>query len=225
MAGIQNKYSKVPHYHGLRVYLVSTILYFFLVFPVAGILAVKYVPDYMKRSKTNEQESVISKVSDGFIQLNVNDSINSAPKDENASSDSSFLTVRFSNPDSPQINITTGNTQQENSQIGGTMSLLIRLLFVSFLIGLGFNLPYIIYFNKKRKSLPIKPKVLQYCRKFVLKIAWINTGILAVPYSITMLYMLYIITFKKGVDDLNWQFYLQFFFITLVASIGHQHHF
>jgi len=215
----KNKYSKVPRYHGLRVYLVSTILYFFLVFPVAGILAVKYVPDYMKRAKLNQPESAISKTSEAFSELHKKDSISNVVPDGKSSADSSFFTIRFSNPESPQLKVNTGENSQEDSQIGGTMALLIRLLFVSFLIGFGFNLPFLIYFKKKRKGLPIKARIQQYCRRFVLKVAWINTGILTLPYGITLLYMLYIITFKKGVDDLNWQFYLQFFFITLVASI------
>jgi class 3 adenylate cyclase/uncharacterized membrane protein len=219
MTSLNNKYSKVPRYHGLRVYLVSTILYFFLVFPVAGILAVKYIPDYMNRSEANKIEPAVSNASEGIDQIKNNDSINQASMDGSASSDSSLITVRFSNPDSPQINITTGDKQTENSQIGGTMSLLIRLLIVSFFIGLGFNLPFIIYFKNKRRFSPIKPRIQQYCRKFVLKIPLINTGILTLPYSITLIYMLYIILFKKGVDELNYEFYQQFFFITLVASI------
>jgi class 3 adenylate cyclase len=214
-----SKYSKVPHYHGLRIYLVSTILYFFLVFPVAGILAVKYVPDYMNRAKTNQPQSPISKASEGFIQLNENDTVTAVNAEEGVSSDSSLFTIRFSNPDSTHFKLTTGGKTEENSQIGGTMALLIRLLMVSFLIGLGFNLPFLIYFKNKRKTTPIKPRIQQYCRRFVLKTPLINSGILALSYSITLFYMLYIILFKKGVDDLNWQFYLQFFFITLVASI------
>jgi class 3 adenylate cyclase len=99
------------------------------------------------------------------------------------------------------------------------MALLIRLLTVSFLIGLGFNFPFLIYFRKLRKGRPIKVRVQQFCRKFILRTPIINTAILAMPYSITLLYMLYIILFQRDVDDLNWQFYLQFFFITLVASI------
>jgi class 3 adenylate cyclase len=219
MMPVMNKYSKVPHYHGLRIYLVSTILYFFLVFPVAGILAVKYVPDYMSRAKTNQPQSPISKASEGFSQLNPIDSVSNLVPDLKESADSSLFAVRFSNPDSTHFNITTGVKTEDKSQIGGTMALLIRLLMVSFLIGLGFNLPFLIYFKKKRKFMPIKPRIQQYCRKFVLKTPWINTGILALSYSITLFYMLYIILFKKGVDDLNWQFYMQFFFITLVASI------
>jgi class 3 adenylate cyclase len=214
-----NKYSKVPHYHGLRIYFVSTILYFFLVFPVAGILAVKYVPDYMSRSKTNQPNSPISKASQGFSRLNPVDTVSNLIKDVKITNDSSLFTIRFSSPDSTHFNVTTGGQTGDSSQIGGTMSLLIRLLMVSFLIGLGFNLPFLIYFKKKRRRMPVKARIEQYCRKFVLKTPLINAGILMLPYSITMIYMLYIILFKKGVDDLNSQFYVQFFFITLVASI------
>jgi class 3 adenylate cyclase len=213
------KHSKVPRYHGLRIYLVSTVLYFFLVFPVAGILAVKYVPDYMSREKKNQPESAISRASEGLDQLNASDSISGALQGVTASSDSSSFNISITTPGSPHFGVTTkGKTTQENSQIGGTMALLIRLLMVSFLIGLGFNLPFMIYFRNKQKLKPIKPRIQQYCRRFVLKTPLINSGILALSYCITLLYMLYIIMFKKGVDDLNWQFYLQFFFITLVAS-------
>jgi class 3 adenylate cyclase/uncharacterized membrane protein len=213
------KYSKVPYYHGLRVYLISTILYFFLVFPVAGILAVKYVPDYMSRAKNTQAVSAISKASEGFSNLKMADSISNVTPGMQISTDSSSFNIQFTPPNSSKFGVTVGNDTQENSQIGGTMALLIRLLMVSFLIGLGFNLPFLIFFKNKRKFKPIKPRIQQYCRKFVLRTPLINTGILTLPYSITIFYMLYIILFKKGVDDLNWQFYLQFFFITLVASI------
>jgi hypothetical protein len=69
------KYSKVPRYHSLRIYLVSTVLYFFLVFPVAGILAVKYVPDYMSWEKRTSlsQFQELRRIN----QLNEKDSIRS----------------------------------------------------------------------------------------------------------------------------------------------------
>jgi class 3 adenylate cyclase len=214
-----SKYNKVPRYYGLRIYMVSTVLYFFLVFPVAGILAVKYVPDYMSRAKSNQPQSAISKASEGIDKLNEKDSTTIEQPEFKFSSDSSSFNISITPPNSTHFGVTTGGNTQENSQIGGTMALLIRLLMVSFLIGLGFNLPFLIYFKNKRKSKPIKPRILLYCRRFVLKAPLINSGILGLSYCITLIYMLYIILFKKGVDDLNWQFYLQFFFITLVASI------
>lgn len=218
MAASDNKYIKIPRYHGLRVYLVSTMLYFFLVFPVAGILAVKYIPDYMNREKKeqagNETGSLAGQSEDPAINAN----IDSLP-DNDEKPDSAFFRIRLANPDDPAIKVTAGNTSRENSQIGGTMGLLIRLLFVSFIIGLIFNLPFITFFRKKRTGKPVKLRIQQYCRKFILKIPIINTGILALPYTITLIYMMYILLIKKGVEPSDFSFYKQFIFITLVASI------
>jgi hypothetical protein len=78
------------------------------------------------------------------------------------------------------------------------MALLIRLLMVSFLMGLGFNLPFLIYFKSKEiKACQAKdPAILQKICAETLVQYW-NTR---ASYCITLLYMLYIIMFKKGVD-------------------------
>jgi len=195
------------------------MLYFFLVFPVAGILAIKYITDYLSKNQAANNEQPQLNSPDSLKINKLQDTIVNFIQDEAAKDDSSFITVRFSDPDSTQLRISTGNNNQDSSQMGNTMGLLIRLLFVSFLLGLGFNLPYMIFFNNKRKGKPVKSRIQQYCRKFVLKIPIINTGILSLPYGITVLYMLYIILFRKSINELNWEIYLQFFFITVVASI------
>ncbi|MBW6460365.1 MAG: adenylate/guanylate cyclase domain-containing protein, partial [Bacteroidales bacterium] len=192
MSPTQNKYSKVPRYHGLRIYLVSTFLYFFLVFPVAGILLFKYVPDYRIKNR-----------------------IESIPKEDVSKTDKSFLKIEEREDDGSVI----VKDFEANKQIGGTMALLIRLLIVSFVLGLGFNLPFKLYFRKKRKCRVIKPGLVNFCKKFLLKSPLINAGILAISYGITILYMLYIITIRPEVDELSHRFYLQFFFITLLSSI------
>jgi class 3 adenylate cyclase len=220
MTTVTNKYNKVPHYHGLRVYIISTLLYFFLVFPVAGILAFKhYIPDFLNRTIENPSETSASLSPEGIIHINKTESIAEKLRGYEAKNDSSQLQIRFSRTDSGQVEITASKDSQDKNQTGDTIGLLIKLLMVSFIIGFGINLPYIIFFRRKRRSIPVKPGIVQYCRKFVLKIHWINTGILAIPYSITMLYMLFIIIFKEHVETTDRQFYVQFFFITLVASI------
>ncbi|MCK4406463.1 MAG: hypothetical protein KAV44_02180, partial [Bacteroidales bacterium] len=39
---------KIPKFIGLRIYLFSTILYFFLVMPIMGILFFKYGPEWLE---------------------------------------------------------------------------------------------------------------------------------------------------------------------------------
>lgn len=218
MATKTSKYIKVPHYRGLRVYLVSTMLYFFLVFPVAGILSIKYIPDYLT-TREDLPESGSSVGPEGFIKIGESDSIPDVAADELEISDSLYLSRNIIYPDTTQLSPITREDKQDKNQTGDTIGLLIKLLMVSFILGLGFNLPYIIFFRRKRTGKSIKLKIQQYCRKFVLKVHWINTGILMIPYSITILYMLFIIFFKKNVEDMDWEFYVQFFVITLVASI------
>jgi class 3 adenylate cyclase len=218
MPATANKYSKIPHYHGLRVYLVSTMLYFFLVFPVAGILAIKYIPDYLNKSNSSQGGKPFISVTDSIPGDIARDTI-ARITSNSSSNDSSGVNVNVTVPKSSHFKVTTGNSNNENSQMGNTFGLLIRLLFVTFVLGLGFNYPFLVFFRNKRKGKTPKARIQQYCRRFILKIPWINTGILALPYGITLLYMLYIILFRKDIDAMNLNFYVQFFFISLVASI------
>jgi class 3 adenylate cyclase len=219
MAAPLHKYSGIPKYYGFRVYLISTMLYFFLVFPVAGILAIKYIPDYLNKTDKGNNKNAIINNSDSLFISKVQDSIAAINKDEVPDTDSSFLNIHISSPDNPHFQITTGNNTQDDTRMGNTLGLLMRLLFVSFLIGFAINLPFLNFFRKKRKGKTPTARIEQYCRKFILKIPLINTSVLSMPYTITLLYMLYLILFNKKLDEMDLQFYIQFFFISLVASI------
>ncbi len=221
MAAQVNKYGKVPRYHGLRIYLVSTMLYFFLVFPVAGILLFKYVPDLLENAQKDNPETTIEQA--------VEDPARTMGIDITTPVDSNRIQIYHDSTVNIAVSIPVGTGEKDQSisidntesrsQMGDTMGLLIRLLSVSFLIGFVFNLPFKLYFRNKRTNKPIKPKTAQFCTKFLLKTPIINVGILFISYGITIIYMLYIIMMKNDVDSINRQFYLQFFFITLVSSI------
>ena len=119
----------------------------------------------------------------------------------------------------PRIKNPAGNTRKPEPD-GRNHGITDRLLLVSFLLGFAFNFPSGIIFQEARKlNRPVKPRIEQFCKKFLLSSPLINIGILFLSYGITLLYMLYIIFFKKDLDDLNREFYLQFFFITLLSSV------
>jgi class 3 adenylate cyclase len=221
MKAQNNKYGKVPHYHGLRIYLISTILYFFLVFPVAGILLFKYVPDLLKNAQKENPQSTLreaAKEPGKAVGIDIASPVDSSRI--KMYGDSSFsLTITLPGAKSNTDQENTIDNPENRNQMGDTMGLLIRLLAVSFLIGFLFNLPFKIYFNRKRKFKPIKPKNEQFCAKFLLRSPIINVWILFISYGITIIYMLYIILMKKDIDSINREFYLQFFFITLVSSV------
>jgi class 3 adenylate cyclase len=216
-------YHKIPNYFGFRIYFLSTILYFFLVFPVAGILLFKYVPDFMKRNELTQKQSTQSPLIPKTLQ-STSDSLTgylfqSYPLASPRSGKLSALMPQPIDIRTPGDQATGFNLSENSSQIGGTMALLVRLLFISFLLGLGFNLPFKIYFSRKKKNRPVPEKLHRFCVRYLLKSPLINVGILFLAYGITIGYMVYIIAFSKEVDDINHQFYLQFFFITIVATI------
>lgn len=210
---------KIPTYFGLRIFLSSTILYFLLVFPVAGILLFRYVPDFMERED----------VPYGLVTERPSDSPDTLRSQTQVSAtDTSGLLVTINLPadtagaDStsvvPDRDIDLGTTAG-GDKIGGVMGLLLKLLIASFILGFAFNLPFKIYFRKIRKQRPVPPRLKNFCRTYLLHTPFINTLILFIAFGITIIYMLFEIYLRKNIDDLNRQFYIQFFIITIVSSI------
>lgn len=215
----KKNYNKVPTYFGLRIFITSTILYFLLVFPVVGILLFKYIPDLV-----DKDGSPFSRIYESTREEA--DSVNRSEKRLN--SDSSNIYIGFSLPgdsvsadtvtESPRVEFQLDNTAERNN-ISGIMALLAKLLLASFILGFAFNLPFKIYFRKLKKQKPIPEKLGQFCKMYLLKTPTINTLILSLAFGITVVYMIYSIIFRQDIDEVNRQFYLQFFFITIVSSI------
>jgi len=209
--------SRVPRYHSLRIYLISTLLYIFLVFPVSGILTFKYGPEWMQNEnqtsgqletegvilKFNTQGDTLGEISDSIIETMTgvpltNDTLGSNITRENS------------------INAKNGG---ESREFAGTISLLLRLLLISFIIGFSFSLPFKIYFSRKRKGREIPPKLFRFCKKYLLKTPIITAGILFISYGIVVGYMGYILFIQSDFNEITQKFYKQFFFITVVSSI------
>lgn len=118
----------------------------------------------------------------------------------------------------PDLLSDSANSQSENkfSQI---ILVLLKLLLLSFLVGFAYNLPFKLYFKKKRKGKPIQDKLFNYCRKFLLRTPAINSSILLMPYAIALVYMIYTLIFDETTDAITYRFHLQYFFISLIATI------
>ena len=235
MAQRPNK--RVPRFYGLRIYLSSTLLYYWLCIPFIIILYIKYAPDIQERGRirfSDEKELVDS------IQSN-NDSINQA-----------IVHYLNKNPDSPdtiiaasdetlinetdsveKLNIKIDPTEgvtfksddgddltEDGNRISKAFNFLFNLLLISFLLGFIFNLPFKRYFSRKRKGKPISPKLYKFCKKYLLRSPLINAGILGLTYTISHIYMAYVLyfddTFVTGVDRNR---FIHFFYISLIASV------
>lgn len=210
----RSKY-KVPQYFGFRIYFLATLLYFFLVFPVSGILTFKYGPEWMQ-----ERDGMIGQNNDNndlTIYPGGRDTLHSMEQTRGPMPSKSGT----ENPGSvekdapPQQENPVENTQE----FAGTISLLLKLLLISFVLGFIFNLPFKIYFKKKRKGKEIPPRLYRYCKKLLLKTPIIDSGILFLAYGIVIIYMAYTLFIKSSFDNITQKFYEQFFFITLMSSL------
>ena len=219
---------KVPKFFGLRIYLVSAILYMFLVLPIAGILFAKFGPEWLEQNNIIFDSTNIAKDSANYsarfsidttisVFAKVDSLENNGKIDVNIDKVADSVLVPLTKRDE-QTSILEDN-QQNNGRVGNTASLLFKVIIVSFLLGLIFNLPFKIYFMKKRKGRNISKKLFDFCKKMILKSPLINLSIFLFPFILNAFYMLYVIFFEDFSDDMTRDLYLHFFFISLVASL------
>lgn len=220
---MKEKKKYVPRYYGLRIYLTSTVLYIFLVLPIVGILFLKYGPDIILRdgsAQTNisVENGLISSVYPNMPQSEM--SMDST-KFDRVFQDKDSISENSTSNDSLVVDSVVNVGQKNNSGnlIGDTILILLKLLLLSFLMGLAFNLPFKIYFKKKRKNKKISDKLFAYCKKYLIKTPIVNSLILLFSYGILILYMGFMLLFHKGFDEITYRFYLQYFFISVLATI------
>lgn len=216
---------KVPRYYGLRIYLVSTLLYFFLVMPIVGILLLKYSPNLIKFSQDSEIQLNNASIANPNDTLQLQNEIAGLQYDQLPIAGDTIKMIT----DAVSVSELIPSTQNEfnlnaertvtGNKFEDTIYLLLKLLILGFLAGLAFNLPFKIYFKKKRKNKIIQPKLFNYCKKYLLKTPFYNGIILFLPYGITLGYMKYILLFNNNFDDITNRFYIQFLIISILATV------
>ncbi len=198
--------TRVPRFHGLRIYLTATILYVFLVLPLSLILLVKYQPDWSENGNS-------SMFLFGNNETQISDTIppeSTLPNVQNELEAESVLEEEAS----------VEKNQKDEEMLFKTINLFPKLLIISFILGLIFNLPFKIYFRRKRKKKNISEGLAKFVKRFILKTPIINVGILAVAYGIILIYMLYVISFHiHYFSDIVSRFYIRYFFISGLASL------
>lgn len=223
----------IPKYYGFRIYFFSTLLYFFLVMPIVGILYAKNIPEWFPSSdavqvETDSTSSTIQDQSATAQQFNstqdfnldsITSNVEATLQSENLDDEIDSLLNRQVSRAEPGITNNQPTVNQSNNKFQEIFFLLSKLLLLSFLAGFAYNLPFKIFFKKKRKGKIIEDKLYQYCKKFLIKSSTINSLILLTPYAISLAYTFYTILFDKNVEESTLRFHIQYFFISLIATI------
>lgn len=211
---------KTPRFYGLRIFLSSTILYYWLVLPFLIILSIKYAPDFRRLSSErggftspSSEESVAP--NNDLIQIPLNKLADTIFKDSTNLQILDSLSVLGND-----IATEDANKPGDNSQIGSAFNFMFNALLISFFLGFVFNLPFKRYFSRKRKGKPISPGLFKFCKRFLLKSPIINAGILGLAFLVSQSYMLYYLLSESSFEnDPEKSLYIHFFFISLTAAI------
>ncbi|HRY99911.1 MAG TPA: adenylate/guanylate cyclase domain-containing protein, partial [Bacteroidales bacterium] len=96
-----------------------------------------------------------------------------------------------------------------------------RTLVGVIVLGLVINGPYKRFFKRKRKGRRISPKLREHCRKYLLRVPMANALLLALAFLLIHLVMLIRLYQLKEtpVVEFERRLFLQFFYISLVASL------
>ena len=123
----------VPRYFGFRIYAISTILFMFLVFPIAGMLLIKHAPD-LQKYKTGDYEFDMPE----DISL-TQDSISMTYGDSNIEDGMADILPNIDTVYANEALVDTTRDGQVDGKLPRTGVLRLRLLYVEAGPGLVFG--------------------------------------------------------------------------------------
>lgn len=223
------KYSRVPRYYGLRIYLISTLIYYLLVTPFIGVLFLKYAPQLIERGEMRVQRTKSTALvlpTDSLAQEP--DTTQNIPLDTIIVFNPAiggFDTLLQPKPISGPVGDAVGEQvtsmmESEKSPLTTSFNMLFKLLIVSFILGFIFNIPFKRYFIRKRRNKKISRKLFLFNKRMLLYTPLINSGVLLLAYLVAFIYML-VLLFSPGqfTDETQRQIFKQFFYVSTVSSV------
>ena len=157
------KKERLPKFHALRIYLSSSILYFFLVLPFISFLVIQNLPDILGESESSAKlensitDSIYSAVDSNQINkehTELGKIVNSKVQDiepNNEFADSIVSAVM----EDLSVEVEEEAHAETNQNLKRFFKLYSISLLISFLLGLLFNRPFKLYLKRKRKQLVI----------------------------------------------------------------------
>ncbi len=196
----------VPRFYGLRIYILTSLLYFMLVLPFVMIVGLKSIPQILSNQKGFALESPENqrKVTYSDSLFMNQDTIQNSGQRANVDYDE----------DSGQTTVT-----MNDDSLTPSFLFVFRALLVSFLLGWIFNIPFKRYFNKKRKGKTITPKLYRLTKKWILKVPLINTVILGGGLFTALGYSFFELASADFADDVSMNMYRQYLYISVIATI------
>jgi len=208
----KNKFEKVKKikYKGFKIYFVAFTLFFLLISPMTSILYLTNLPklhDINKLFGSNDSIKPETPIYDnGFIHVDAGN--NGKIIDTIKVADKDFKVIK------------RHKKTDNNPVIFEFEGLLSKLIFLVFLLGLIYALPYKIYFRKKRKNKKIPKRIASFCKKNILYTPILNTVIVAIVFIGGELFLLNkIFIINDFANNLKRDIMLQYWLIFSVSAL------
>jgi serine phosphatase RsbU (regulator of sigma subunit) len=225
----------IPKFYGLRIFLSSMLLYFFLVFPFIGFIIFQNVPKFIEsRGGTEQLASAMDSLDTAFDSIpafaegDADSIFNMAMRGDLDSLVEKALISDSATADEGEL-ILIGPYPEESERLrmfkeGGPFAryflLLFILLFVSLLVGFFYNRPFKRYFRKKRRKKDIRQKLYGFCKKQLFRMPLINSLIITMPNLVVIVYSF--IFLVSGIDpdtEVERSMFIQLHYLTIVATL------
>ena len=235
------EHKSIPKFYGLRIYLTSIMLYFFLVLPFIGFIIFQNVPAFLEnRNIDTEQiaatadslidafdsipeftEEELDNLVDLAIHVDVDELVDKAIPYEESDTDT------LSESEESRILIGPHPDEEdglrmfaEKGPFARYFFLLFVLLGVSLLTGYIFNRPFKRFFKKKRRKKEISEKLNSICKKRLFSLPLVNSLIITMPNIVVIVYSLIFLVSKVSFDEeVERSMFIQLHYLTIVATL------
>jgi len=200
--------SKIPKFYGLRIYIITSLLYMLLVFPFVALVGMKNLPQLMEKQNQISNRTGFPGGSD----------MSMADTSQSRAGQNSQYSVTYNTK-----NDTTGynfSYQEEGeSTPAADFPVFLRSLLVSFALGLFFNYPFKRYFKLKRKRKAIPKKLFQFVKKWLLKVPLINALIFLSGLLFALGHSVYELNSNVFPDNISRNVFETYLVISSIATL------
>jgi serine phosphatase RsbU (regulator of sigma subunit) len=220
----------IPKFYGLRIYLTSMMLYFFLVIPFIGFIVFQYVPQFIENNMGTVdrakmiRDSIQSSLDTlpGYSEQEIDSLVSQAIQMAGIYTDTivegsdttllvrdGSLPARDSAQDDQGRLVIAGpgaehddnaNMFDEKGPFSRYFSLFFLLLLVTLILGLIYNQPFKRFFRLRRRKKEIPEKLHAYCKKHLLRTPLINSFIITLPNIVVFIYSMIFLVRKVSFE-------------------------
>jgi len=201
---------KIPKFYGLRIYIITGLLYMLLVFPFVMLVGFKNLPQLMG-NKQELTQSLYNSQSRGH-----SDAFDYS--EDHSADTANDLVLKYDTE-----NDTTGYRWErntgDNNNVTTNYPVLMRSLLFSFALGLLFNYPFKRYFKLKRKRKAIPKKLFSFVKKWLLKVPLVNGIIFLSGLLFSLGHSIYLLQFNTFPDEVSRNLFETYVIISGIATL------